>query len=358
MAKNMKKYWVTHLRVLATLTVILLHTAAFGSLLIKTIPYTDWWICHIINIFGRFAVPVFVMLSGYLLIGKYEDISSFLRKRLIRIFVPFLIWGLIYFIIWNIWLNFKALANERISLTISDFVEKTLTGSIGGAAHLWFIYMLLSIYAITPVISRWIKGIENSPLPETRKNEIFYFITLWFIGNVVYTLVNNWFGFEIKFGLRYFTGYVGYFVLGYWLGNRGTKLSKNTLILLFLASWALTAYICYAVSWQAGTYVFNYTDYLSLPVLLMSISIFLFFQKVCDIDFLPKIMNELDVTSYGIFLVHALILRILSRGYQINFRWVHPLIGITAHFLITVIVSYLIVKIISKIPKVGSWIVG
>ncbi|RFS14496.1 acyltransferase [Emticicia sp. C21] len=354
----MKKYWVTNLRVLATLTVILLHVAAFGSLNVKTIPYTDWWICHIINIFGRFAVPVFVMLSGYLLIGKYDELGSFLKKRFIKVFVPFLIWGLIYIITWNIWLNFKGLDDERTSWTVSEFVKKILTGTGGGAAHLWFVYMLLSIYAFTPIISRWIKGGENSPPLETRRNEIFYFLTLWFVGNVVYTLVNKWFGFEIKFDLRYFTGFIGYFVLGYWLGNTGTKLSKGILILLFLASWALTAYICYIVSWQEGSYLFDYTDYLSIPVILMSIFMFLLFQKACNVDFLPKIMAELDKTSFGIYLVHALILRILSRGYQINYTWIHPLVGITSHFLLTVAISYLIVKIISKIPKVGSWIVG
>ena len=350
----MKKYWVTNLRVLATLTVILLHAAGFGSLHVKKLPYTDWWICHIINVFGRFAVPVFVMLSGYLLIGKYEELSSFLKKRFSRIFIPFLIWSLIYII----WSNFKGFANERTPWTLGDFVKKILTGGGGGAGHLWFVYMLLGIYAFTPIISRWIKGIENSSFPNTRRNEITYFISLWIVGNVVYTLANKWFGFEIKFDIRYFTGFVGYFVLGYWLGNNDTKLSKSILILLFLVFWALTAYICYAVSWQAGKYVYDYTDYLSLPVMAMSVSIFLLFKKACDAEFMPEIMNELDITSYGVYLVHALILRILSREYQINFTWIHPLIGITVHFLITLVISYLIVKIISKIPKVGSWIVG
>lgn len=350
----MKKYWVTNLRVFATLTVILLHAAGFGALHVKKIAYSDWWICHIINIFGRFAVPVFVMLSGYLLINKYEELGSFLKKRFIRIFVPFLIWSLVYII----WSNFKGLANEQTPWTIGDFVKKILTGGGGGAGHLWFVYMLLGIYAFTPIVSRWIKGTENNPLPNTQQNEVLYFIILWVVGNVVYTLVNKWFGFEIKFDIRYFTGFVGYFVLGYGLGNTGTKLSKNILITLFLASWVLTAYICYVVSWQAGKYVYDYTDYLSIPVMLMSIFIFLLFRNACNVDFLPKIITELDITSYGIYLIHLLILRILSREYQINFTWINPVVGITAHFLITAIISYLIVKIISKIPKVGSWIVG
>jgi len=350
----MKKYWVSNLRVFATLTVILLHAAGFGSLHVKKLAYTDWWICHIINVFGRFAVPVFVMLSGYLLIGKYEELNSFLKKRLTRIFVPFVIWSLVYII----WSNFKGQPNERTPWTIGDFTQKILSGGGGGSGHLWFVYMLLGIYAFTPIISRWIKGTENSPNPNTQRNEIRYFIFLWFVGNVVYTLVNKWFGFEIKFDIRYFTGFVGYFVLGYWLGKTGTKLSKSMLILLFLASWALTAYICYAVSWEAGKYIYDYTDYLSVPVILMSVSIFLFFQKACDVDFLPRLMQELDITSYGVYLVHALILRILSREYQINFTWIHPVVGISVHFLLTAVISYLVVKIISKIPKVGSWIVG
>lgn len=350
----MKKHWVTNLRVLATLSVILLHAAGYGSLHVKKIPVTDWWICHIINVFGRFAVPVFVMLSGYLLIGKYEELRSFIKKRFSRIFVPFLIWSLIYIT----WSNFKGLAGERTPWTVGDFVKKILVGNGGGSGHLWFVYMLLGIYAITPIISRWIKGTEASTNSATKRNEIVYFLSLWVVGNVVYTLVNQRLGFEIKFELRYFTGFIGYFVLGYWLGNLEKRFSSSLLLFLFLASWALAAYICYAVSWQAGKYVYDYTDYLSIVVMLMSVTLFLLLKRACDVPILPKLMAELDITSYGVYLVHALILRILSRQFHLNFTWIHPLLGITVHFLLGFIISYLIVRIISKIPKAGSWIVG
>ncbi|UTA69830.1 acyltransferase [Emticicia sp. 21SJ11W-3] len=350
----MKKHWVTNLRVMATLTVVLLHAAGYGSLHVKKIPLTDWWICHIINVFGRFAVPVFVMLSGYLLIVKYEELSSFIKKRFSRIFVPFLIWSLLYMI----WSNFKGVPSERTPWALGDFISKILAGNGGGSGHLWFVYMLLGIYAITPVISRWIKGTETSANPLTKRTEILYFLVLWFTGNVVYTLLNKWFGIEIKFELRYFSGFIGYFVLGYWLGNSGTILPKSLLILSFLASWVLTAYICYDVSWQAGIYVYDYTDYLSVPVMLMSVLMFLLFKQHYDKPFAPGIMAELDMSSYGMYLVHALILRILSRQFHINFTWIHPLVGIAVHFLLGAVISYLIVKIISKIPKAGSWIVG
>ena len=347
----MKKHWVTNLRVLATLSVILLHAAGFGSMHVGKIPITDWWICHIINVFGRFAVPVFVMLSGYLLIGKYEALGSFLKKRLTRIFIPFLIWTLIYMI----WANFKGFPAEKTPWTIGDFIKKILTGGGGAAGHLWFVYMLLGIYAFTPVISRWIKGAEAL---KVHTQEISYFLILWLVSNVAYSLVNQLLGFEIKFELRYFSGFVGYFILGYWLGNRDIKLSNSLLILLFLASWAITAYICYVVSWNSGKYSYDFTDYLSPTVMLMSVSIFLFFKKACDTEFLPKIMTELDITSYGVYLIHFLILRYLSRNYQINYTWIHPLLGITVQFIITTLISYVIVKAISKIPKAGNWIVG
>jgi surface polysaccharide O-acyltransferase-like enzyme len=340
-----KLTWITNLRVLATLTVILLHIAGNGSLKVGKLPMDWWWLCHIINTFGRFAVPVFVMLSGYLLLGKYQELGSFLSKRMGRVFIPFLVWTLIYII----YGNFYGYGTERTGWQIDKIFIKILTGGGGASGHLWFVYMLLGLYAVTPIISRWIKT--------ATEQEIWFLLMLWVVSSTGYPWVSKLLGFQIGFELRYFSGYVGYFVLGYYLGNKDWQISSKLTAFVFVLAWAVTAFIVYAVSMPKGVYDNSFSDYLSPSVMLMSVSIFLFFKNACNVEFLPNIMTKIDAASYGMYLCHWLIMRWLSRNYQINYTWHHPALGIAVHFLLCAGISYLIVFIFSKIPK-GNWVTG
>lgn len=342
----MKKNWITNLRVLATLSVVLLHAAANGSEKVNQIPMTDWWISNLINTFGRFAVPVFVMLSGYLLLGKYDELGTFLSRRFGRVFIPFLVWSVVYLI----WGNFYGYGFEVTGWEIGAIIKRILQGGIGGSGQLWFVYMLLGLYLFTPIISRWLKQATDS--------EIKFYLILWVISNVAFDYTEHFLKFQIKFDLRYFSGYMGYFVLGYWLGNREFNIPKWQSGLGFLVGWAGVAYLTYYFSFSEGKFSGTQTGYLSGVVMFMSASIFMFFKDACNAEFLPKITTELDAMSFGIYLIHSLLLKVLSRNYHINYTFIHPLVGIFTQFILCTIMSYVIVKALSKIPKVGSWFVG
>ena len=342
--------WITNLRVLATLTVIMLHAAAGGIYRLGSIANSWWWICNVMNSFGRFAVPVFVMLSGYLLLGKYDNLTTFLKKRLVRIFIPFAIWTIIYMV----WGNYYGLPGEETKVTFGEIIRKFLIGGAGGSGHLWFVYMLLGLYAFTPFISKWLK--------QSTREEMNFFFILWFISSAIYPYIAYFFDFQVKFELRYFSGYLGYFILGYYLGNRDFPFSARQMAWFsgigFLASWGVTA---------TGIYVFTVKnlnvydsllfDYLSPSVMLMSISMFLFFKNACNRAVVPTVMNRLDAASYGMYLCHLLVLRWFSRQYQINYTWHNPIVGIMAQFILTTIVCYIIIWFFSKLPK-GKWITG
>jgi surface polysaccharide O-acyltransferase-like enzyme len=104
MEKTNNKYWANNLRVLATISVILLHVAANILYQYTNIPQHIWWIGNIYDGLVRFSVPAFFMLTGALLLPKIEPVNVFLKKRFSRIFPPFLFWSLIY-IIYHIWLQ-------------------------------------------------------------------------------------------------------------------------------------------------------------------------------------------------------------------------------------------------------------
>ena len=90
------------LRALATLGVIIIHISSplvnmtYG----KNMPY--WWIGNVVDSAVRFAVPLFLMLSGATMLGKEYKLSDFYKKRFMRVFIPFVFWLLVC--VWFLWL--------------------------------------------------------------------------------------------------------------------------------------------------------------------------------------------------------------------------------------------------------------
>jgi surface polysaccharide O-acyltransferase-like enzyme len=349
--KMPKVIWISNLRVFATLTVIMLHCAAGGIYLLGKIPNSWWWICNASNAFGRFAVPIFVMLSGYLLLGKYKNITDFLTKRFFRIFIPFLLWTII-FMVWGNY--FGIIPAEKTKPEIIDILKKILTGGAGGSGHLWFVYMLLGLYLFSPVVSRWIMHATDQ--------EVKYFLIMWLVTCTIYPYFEKFLSIKINFEIRYFSGYLGYFVLGYFLGNLPINLSSKKVGIIasavFLISWIITFVgIYFSTVSNNKTYESSLYDYLSPSVIMMSISAFLTFKNLLNVAVLPALTAQLDKYSYGMYLMHLIPMKTLSRQFYINFKWIHPSIGITTQFILTTIICYLVIFILSKIPK-SSWITG
>jgi len=293
----------------------------------------------------------FVMLSGYLLLGKYKNLTEFLSKRFSRVFVPFFLWTII-FMLWGNY--FGIISAEKTKFEVVDILKKILMGGAGGSGHLWFVYMLLGLYLFSPVISRWIT--------QATSQEIKFFLIMWFIACTIYPYFEKFLGIKINFEIRYFSGYVGYFVLGYFLGNLPINLPQSRVGLMalavFLISWVITFVgIYFSTVSNNKAYESSLFDYLSPSVILMSISAFLTFKNLLNVEFLPTLTAQLDKFSYGMYLMHLIPMKTLSRQFQINFKWIHPSIGIATQFILTATICYVVIFILSKIPK-SSWITG
>ena len=91
------------------------------------------------------GVSLFILLSGALLLGKEEPVWVFYKKRLRRILIPFLLWSVVVYIL-------TGLTTEGFPWGIGDFFRKLATNGIHGTY--WFIYMILCLYLITPLLRR------------------------------------------------------------------------------------------------------------------------------------------------------------------------------------------------------------
>jgi surface polysaccharide O-acyltransferase-like enzyme len=342
--KETKLQWADSLRALATIAVIVLHVTA--PLLTSMESLTDWWIGNIIESSVRFSVPVFFMLTGALLFDKEYPIGIFLKKRFFRVIVPFIFWSMIY-ILFS--LLIKTLHNEQLDFckVVMFIIDQYKNSS---SYHLWFVYTLLGIYLFIPIISKWINNSTNK--------EILYFLLLWLTTVLfAYPILSI---FKTKIDFSYFTGFLGYTILGYYLRKIKFKNSQKKdfiAIVLFLIGLIITILGTYFLFKINGEMDELYYEYLTLNVLMCSIGIYLYVKdKNIKNQSVLKFLNLINRFSYGIYLVHILVLIFLTKA-GITCFFINPIIGVLLTTALCLIVSCLIIYGLSKLPY-GKYISG
>ena len=341
-----KKEWICNLRVIATISVILLHVASAVLYKYNQVPNSFWWIGNIYDSFARFSVPMFLMITGALLLGRQHSYPIFLKRKVIRILLPFVFWTAIY-IIYN-FIEPPQFNGKLASQSNFEWVLQQIRD--GSSYHLWYVYMLLGIYLIIPLITKLVTSV--------RKMYIALFLIAWVLFIILSTSRTSESNFQ--WSLWYYFGYLGYLILGYYLSIINTKYKATSALagFTFLIGLFITAYGTYYYTDINGTFHKLYYAYLTPNVLLMTASIFVLIKNVNIYlsAVLKKTRDLIDKHSYGIYLSHILVLNYLIM-YGVDWDLIHPLIGIPLTTIITLIVSVAIVYLISKIPF-GKYISG
>lgn len=155
--REQRQVWVDWLRVLACLLVMVVHSsepfylAGYDTLILTR---SDLLWASIIDSAARMSVTLFVVASSYLMFPLHYSTAEFCRKRAVRILIPFAIWSLVY-----------ALKSDAPATNI----KYLLLNFNFSASHLWFIYMLLGLYLIMPLLSPWAREVGRKELRENLK---------------------------------------------------------------------------------------------------------------------------------------------------------------------------------------------
>ncbi len=335
----MQKYeWMDTLRVIATFAVIYLHVAADILYLYGKIPLWTWQIGNLYDSLVRFCVPVFFMLSGALLLNRDYELTDFLKKRFWRVIPPFLFWSVVYYFFHH----YNPLKHETSKLLSVNFLD-LLNGLIhkifrGVDYHVWFVYALLGLYLCIPILRRWIK---NAP-----EKEIKYFLIVWGIV-LLYKIPGLWHHLP-GIHLNHIAGYIGYLVLGYYLFHL-KPVSKKISLTFFMVGVAVTFIGTYLWTKSISKFHGYFYEYLSYNVLLSSIGVFLLFKEVKITHLLlKKLIRFIGTHSYGIYLVHVLILHIL-KYFGWDWKLIHPVVGVPLISLFTFSLSAILIASLKKI---------
>lgn len=334
------------LRVISAFMVVVLHVSAnYVGNNIKN-PNIYFIIGNLFDSVTRICVPIFVMLSGSFILDnpKNKEYKKFYNKTFKRIIIPTLVCSILY-------LTYTILIQILIQPIDSDvsIVDLVIPVAINWAKgepfyHLWYMYMIIGLYAVTPVLIRIKDDIGDKMTFKLGWGLVFLGIIIEITSKLYW---------PIKF-----IPYLGYFILGYSLRKyyvlnprKPYKYILGTIISGF-SVFMVTEFIV-RNGWIPSNQLFFYGN---LTPFVISESIFMYIsflnlniKKIYTYSWIDKLAKQ----SFNIYMIHAGILSIIDlfKGYILmswnpNPIWYVPLMSIIV-FSLSYIGSLIIEKIVN-----------
>lgn len=320
----MRINYINSLRLLATLSVVWLHTSA-GLLDTRDIMNFDvkfWLSCH--KYCMQFGVPVFVMISGALFLNPAKEIGFplLLRKYVKRIALALLIFGLPMCVVETYFSNTGGIING-----IVHFVKGQ------SWAHMWYLYMLIGLYLITPIIKPFVAKASD-------KDWIAALVLMFVMSSLFPTM--NAMGAGLTSWMIISTPYIFLYMLGYWLCWKAPqKIVDNK------AALTVVALLCLAVIVAKCYYGFNYYGYADPITICLAAVLFLLFRSF-NVNW--KFANWITPYCFGIYLVHNVFINFAYKFLKIETEAVVPILNFIGFFLLFTLLSLASTYILMKIP--------
>ena len=383
-----REIWLDWLRVTACFLVMATHSCepfylgGEGSLILTK---SDALWVSFLNVLPRACVALFVVASSYLQFPLHYSTGEFFKRRAKRILIPFLVWTVVYALVWG--------------EPVQNFKDLILNFNYA-AGHMWFVYMIIGLYLIMPLLSPWAEKVG--------KRELQVYLGIWLFTTMIPLIrqlvggpapviygpsgIPNAAKFPLwgeaswnAYGVFYYlSGFVGYMLLGLYfrkfVGELSWGRTLGIALPVFLAGFAICTGGFLGCVWADSHGVFPIEGPVgmaalwegpwlndTLGVALMTIGWILVFRKIrTGGKFYEKVLLPVSNASYGMYLCHLLILGAISAWLRSALSlgndgvlgiWTTPV-----QILGTAILSFTAVAIlcvlVQKIPKVGKWIVG
>lgn len=347
-----------YIRVVACFLVMLVHSSenfygADFSGMVGNMSYlanesNRFWVAFYDGFVARTCVPLFMLVSSFLLVPMKPGMTmtGFYRKRFRRILPPFIAFMLLYTflpLLWGQWDWNQSM--EYLKILPFNFP--------GVAGHLWFMYPLISLYLVIPIVSPWL---EKS----TAKEELI-FIALFllsslmpFIHEFLYPEIWGecfWNGFN---ALWYCSGYLGYLVMAHYIRVH-MKWSRRrrfvTGLVCFLAGAAFTGWSF----WWRGvpgelieTPKLEWAMSFCTPNLICAtFGAFLMFTCIGQAK-PPKIVSEISKLSFNMYLMHMFFLAPIASVF-VNGNAAEPLLPVWLSIPVIAVLSYVCCVVTAKL---------
>lgn len=339
------------LRIAACFAVVLLHVS-YGYWSVVDVNSKEFLVMTVYNSFTRFGVPVFFMMSGLFLLDPQKEVTvAKWGSRIWKLLVAFYLWSLFYAFQSVI---FHGIKNGWESVS-HEMWSSALTRLIMGHDHQWFLMDLLGFYLLLPILRKICEVIKL----------LGYFLFLWVVVRfIITTMMPQVCGGLVaakvtSMHLYLLTGYIGYFMGGYFLQK--IDISKKYRYFIYVLGAGAIAFTIFKIIYDSRStqsYVDQWFTPSNVNVLIFSIAAFVFYKyrtipsKVND----SKWISTMAKSTFFVYMAHPFFIEKLQLiGIKvINYPVVLSIpimtIGIFA-------VCMLLGWIVAKIPFIGKWIV-
>lgn len=347
-----RKVHLDLLRVIASFCVILIHCFIYRDLAGEQSEF-NIAASNFYGILSRWAVPCFVMISGMMFLNENKDIpiKKLYSKYILRLFVSYVFWSCVY-------AAFNSLfeVGDSLSEKFRFFINNCFSGEL----HMWYVLMIIGLYIASPVIKFLVNNMPKKLLKYWIMCMFAFSSLIPFIGTLNIPYFSGVVSYLNRYVEIYFLmGYTIYFVLGHYLDKYGlSKKTKKLIYILGVVGFLYCVLILLVINPLLGKNM-SALNYLYPNMIFYSIAVFLLFRDhVSQIKFSDKAANiivSISKLTYGIFLIHVLILKVLYhlgiRVTMCSFALSYPLVSI-----LTFVISAIIIFAISKIPVINKYI--
>lgn len=339
MNRTERIYYLDILKTIAIFGIIFIHVSILaGETCIKGINITNF-----VEVF-KFSVPIFLMITGTLLLNRnYSSLSDFFKRKLSRITFPYLFW-FIFILIAVIFGSQPETYSNFVSFFFTTFFNFNMS---------WYFWMILGIYFTIPIINAFVtnEGMEGCK----------YFILMFIFASIFYQIL-IYFKFASFIDLRLFIYPFGFLVLGYYLSNHEFK-NRNAVIILSIIIFLVTTVIkvrfdifpmelTHLIVDNASLGQLSFID-VSILQILQASSVFLLIRYISDyLSVFKKFCISISRASYGMYLSHIPVYLFLFHYLQIPKTGTGAFLTIILGSLIIFFISWILVLILSKIPYI------
>lgn len=279
-------------RSLGCVAVVAIHAVGLSSVLLGQGSEVSWWTKTIVTAFSVWAVPVFVMISGALLLDppREESARFFYTKRFWRVGLPALFWIPFYFVVDHFY--------RGDSLNVVSLFRRLVFSSYD---HLYFLVLILQLYVLTPYLRKVVKHASTRSL--------FGLVLLFFVIAAFWE--------KTSFAGTMFVPFIGYYLLGAYLIR--VSVPRRLMALwagMFLGAGSMIVLLTYLVSrrdelaYLQDTFFYSHNKPL---VMLLAVSAFLLlqsftssFQKLGNVW--TQRVHQFSKVSFRIYILHPVIL--------------------------------------------------
>ena len=333
---------------IAILGVIIIHTCSGGYLYpVKSVDFafTVFW-----GSVSRAAVPLFLMCSGALLIPAEKNltIKKLYTKNILRLLTAMLFWAMAYkiyhlcvtgsFTATNLFFSFK-----EVLLFKQEF-------------HLYYIHIMLLVYAFLPVTRSFVSGSSESIMR--------YFLAVWFAVGILYPTLRIFWPINLIGGIpaQYYLNMtytsIGYGILGYVLSKKrispiiGFAMTVFGFLSVFLPTYLLSV--------KNGYLFEHFLEGMSAGVCMFACGIFILGKHFSEFAVKRKkiisVFTHISKASFCIYLIHVFVIYIFEKTGFVSTSF-STILSIPCISICNLAICFLIYIPLSKLPLVKKWLI-